>query len=336
MAFGGNNCSGPIDVATALNAHGGATGRLDFESETFVASVAPTLDASFARLHGQDNQHIDAGAGLFIAGPSHTLRGEGFDASEDGTGRGTPIVPVYAILERAVCENPNAGPDGMGVGTDIAYTLEARTQVQAIAFDTTQITSKANRSNPKAGDPCHPLAAQAHAPCIAFDPRQSDVLVYGDMTGPLDTMQPGPAIAFSCKDHGADAADELAPTLRAMGHGESHANAGGQAAVAFDLRGREGGAQFEGPHDTANIRAANGGSSRSYVAESWAVRQLTPVECARLQGFPDHHSRIAWRGKPAEACPDGPQYKTYGNSMAVPVMRWLAERLQANMPEARP
>ena len=57
-------------------------------------------------------------------------------------------------------------------------------------------------------------------------------------------------------------------------------------AIAYDLRGRDGGAQFEGPHDTVSIRAANGGSSRSYIAAS-AVRRLTPRECERLQGFPD-------------------------------------------------
>lgn len=312
---------------------------------------------------------------------AHTLRGEGFDASEDGTGRGTPIVPVYAIQERAVSENPNAGPDGMGVGKDVAYTLEARTQVQAIAFDTTQITSKANRSNPKAGDPCHPLAAAAHPPALAY--RTSGNCGAWETGDRVDALTTGTdpnshIIAFSCKDHGADAADDLAPTLRAMGHSASHANAGGQVAVAYgitadaldrqgegaggtsgersglgitaemsptlrakrpnavayDLRGREGGAQFEGPHETANIRAADGGSSRSYVAETWAVRRLTEDECARLQGFPDGHSRIPWRGRPAEECPAGPQYKTYGNSMAVNVMRWLGERLTANMPEA--
>jgi len=56
-------------------------------------------------------------------------------------------------------------------------------------FDTTQITSAANRSNPQAGDPCHPLAAHAHAhaPAIAFDAHQSDVIQYGEKTGPLDT-----------------------------------------------------------------------------------------------------------------------------------------------------
>ena len=54
-----------------------------------------------------------------------------------------------------------------------------------------------------------------------------------------------------------------------------------------------------------------------------------PLECERLQGFPDGHTLIAWKGKPAEECPDGPRYKAIGNSMAVPVMRWLGERIEA-------
>ena len=58
-----------------------------------------------------------------------------------------------------------------------------------------------------------------------------------------------------------------------------------------------------------------------------AVRRLTPLECERLQGFPDNHTRIPYRGKPAEECPDGPRYKAIGNSMAVPVMRWIGERI---------
>ena len=58
-----------------------------------------------------------------------------------------------------------------------------------------------------------------------------------------------------------------------------------------------------------------------------AVRRLTPLECERLQGFPDHYTRIAWRGKSAENCPDAPRYRALGNSMAVPVMRWIGERI---------
>ena len=58
------------------------------------------------------------------------------------------------------------------------------------------------------------------------------------------------------------------------------------------------------------------------------VRRLTPVECERLQGFPDNHTQIPYRNKPAEQCPDGPRYAACGNSMAVPVMNWIGRRIQ--------
>jgi DNA (cytosine-5)-methyltransferase 1 len=63
------------------------------------------------------------------------------------------------------------------------------------------------------------------------------------------------------------------------------------------------------------------------VATTMAVRRLTPTECERLQGFPDNWSQIPWKGKPADQCPDGPRYKCAGNSMAVPVMRWIGEQI---------
>ncbi len=63
------------------------------------------------------------------------------------------------------------------------------------------------------------------------------------------------------------------------------------------------------------------------VAVASAVRRLTPVECERLQGFPDNYTRIPWRGRPAEQCPDGPRYKALGNSMARPCMLWLGQRI---------
>lgn len=58
------------------------------------------------------------------------------------------------------------------------------------------------------------------------------------------------------------------------------------------------------------------------------VRRLTPLECERLQGFPDNHTLIPYRNKPAEKCPDTPRYKAIGNSMAVPVVRWIGQRIQ--------
>lgn len=77
-----------------------------------------------------------------------------------------------------------------------------------------------------------------------------------------------------------------------------------------------------GPIDL--LRAASGGSSRAYVV-AMAVRRLTPRECERLQGFPDDWTLVPYRGKPAA---DGPRYKALGNSMAVPCMRWIGERIQ--------
>ena len=96
--------------------------------------------------------------------------------------------------------------------------------------------------------------------------------------------------AFSCKDFGADAGP-VAPTLRSMNHAGSHQNGGGQAAMQFGMQ----------------------------------VRRLTPMECERLQGFRDGHTKVAHRGKPAA---DGPRYKALGNSMAVPVIRWIGRQLE--------
>lgn len=165
----------------------------------------------------------------------------------------------------------------------------------------------------------------------------------------------------------ADAMSDCSPTLRAGGHSKSHANAGVMPAVAFALRGRDGGAmpEIEGDGERVGaLRAASGGSSRDYVAAS-AVRRLTPRECERLQGFPDDYTLIPYGAKAKaeskdelaaffertgqylrETAPgrlefdreafeaawpriaaDGPRYKALGNSMAVPVMSWIGQRI---------
>ena len=71
-----------------------------------------------------------------------------------------------------------------------------------------------------------------------------------------------------------------------------------------------------------------GGGSETIIKERNRMRRLTPLECERLQGFPDNYTQIEWRGKPAEQCPDSLRYKAIGNSMAVPVMRWTGERIK--------
>ena len=69
-------------------------------------------------------------------------------------------------------------------------------------------------------------------------------------------------------------------------------------------------------------------ADKTMEANPMLVRRLTPLECERLRGFPDGHTLIGWKGRPAEECPDGPRCKAIGNSMAVPVMRWLGERIE--------
>jgi DNA (cytosine-5)-methyltransferase 1 len=82
---------------------------------------------------------------------------------------------------------------------------------------------------------------------------------------------------------------------------------------------------------TPSIQASppTDGMNQQYgVRNGMQVRRFTPVECERLQGFPDNFTRIPYRNKAADRCPDGPRYKALGNSMAVPVMRWIGERIQ--------
>lgn len=166
-------------------------GRQDYETETLLAQiheathdVAGTM-MSYAK-SGGDSNRIDNAAGGYMC-ITHALRGEGFDASEDGTGRGTPLVPV--------------------------------------AF-TTEQTPKHN----------------------------------------------------------------------------------GDCALTLTKQSPTGGGQIQS------------------VAVGSAVRRLTPRECERLQGFPDDYTLVPHRGNPMA---DGPRYKALGNSMAVPVMRWIGERIAA-------
>ena len=144
---------------------------------------------------------------------THTLRGEGFDASEDGTGRGTPLVPV--------------------------------------AFRPTQDPIHS-------ADVCHSLGANDNATAAV-----------------------------------------LAPTLTAS-------NDPSRSPQSSEV--------------TKQVEAV--------LSAAMQVRRLTPVECERLQGFPDNYTAIPWRKKPSDQCPDGPRYKALGNSWAVPVVRWIGARIQ--------
>ena len=148
-------------------------------------------------------------------------------------------------------------------------------------------------------------------------------------TGKADPIQDGMPLIPCC------ATGDVFHTLRADGFDASEDGTGrGAGAIAVALRGREGGAT-EGIGDDAafTLRASTGGGDKPHALVGMQVRRLTPDECAILQGFPKGHTRITWRNKPAEECPDGPQYKGYGNSMCVAVMQWIGARIAKKLEE---
>jgi DNA (cytosine-5)-methyltransferase 1 len=256
QAFGGGQNCAETDVSTALSAHPGGS-RLDFQTETFVA---------------------------------HTLRGEGFDAGEDGTGRGTPLVPV-AMRESG---------QGYWMQDEIAGTLRAE-------------------GEDRPSRPSHVIGVPV--PMINMQGSKGNAVAQAD----------GPSFTLNAM-HGHDVHAVLAPTLRAMNHADSHANGGGQMAVAWSIMPQNSGRDYKArPVDVLQpLMAAgpqHGNQGGDIIQTAMQVRRLTPVECERLQGFPDGYTAIPWRGKPASECPDGPRYKALGNSWAVPVVRWIGRRI---------
>ncbi|RUT67453.1 hypothetical protein CKG00_10810 [Morganella morganii] len=199
------------------------------------------------------------------------------------------------------------------------------------------------------GFPVEPLSVSDDKPeqkntCISFaENSQGEIRLQGgdgQIVGPLSTGggKPGqgyPAIAFSYKDYGADATENLSPTLRAGNSSNSNQNSGQPPAIALagNTIGRapQNGGNGTG-YDESGVSYTLTKSDIHGVSVSNSVRRLTPIECERLQGFPDNHTRISWRGKEAADCPDGPRYRAIGNSMAVPVMRWIGERILAALP----
>lgn len=223
----GQDCLIP-EVAKPLGAHALSKGRgTDLDNTTYIP-IAGAVSSKWSK--GTGGPAADECYNLV----AHTLRGEGCDASEDRTGRGTPIIP----------------------------------------FDTTQITSKGNVSNPKPGDPCHPLAAGAHPPCIA-------------------SCEPIPIQEIGKRQSGT--------AMNGVGHGEPG-----------------------DPMFTLQATAVHG------IQQPTGVRRLTPLECERLQGYPDEHTLNAISektGKPYQQ-KDTARYKQCGNGVTATVAEWIGRRIE--------
>jgi DNA (cytosine-5)-methyltransferase 1 len=136
--------------------------------------------------------------------------------------------------------------------------------------------------------------------------------------------------AQNSANQGLSASTDVSPTL----------DTSKTPGVAFQQNTRDEVRYINGDGKIVGALAANSGAKQTnYLQQNMKVRRLTPIECERLQGFPDNYTRIPYRNKEASDCPDGPRYKAMGNSMAVPVMRWIGERINLinnlNVPDTR-
>lgn len=203
----------------------------------------------------------------------------------------------------------------------------------AMAFDTTQITSKENRSQIEFGKPCHTLNANAHAPCVALDMTHAcDVIRECGEQVPALQARMGTGgnqvpltygIGNGQANEASIMAEEVSQTLNTMHDA--------QAVMCDDVR-----------HALrAKANCAYREDAETYPVQNMVVRRLTPLECERLQGFPDGWTDIGdWvktdkrrREIKVKGSADSPRYKALGNSIALPFWDWMLRRMARYLPE---
>ena len=157
----------------------------------------------------------------------------------------------------------------------------------------------------------------------------------GGNFGELDNYIPVSTITLSSGQANAEINEELSPTLNCNRDGSPIAFNMSQAVAIKTCNTKQNG-RFHNDKvaftlDRAQVQAVGHTVQAAHshaVATNMQVRRLTPIECERLQGFPDDFTKIPWRNKQPSDCPDGPRYKALGNSFAVPVISWLGKRIE--------
>ena len=272
-----------------------------------------------ATQQGGAELRVDDRAPTLTAGDRHgVMCMTPWDAQSQRVYDGDGISPTLSSRENSglnreavLCAGFKAGQGaqagGIGYGEEVSPTLAAApsgtNQTPAVmAFDTTQITSKENGSQPEFGKPCHTLNANAHVPCVALD-----------MTHACDVIR-------EC--------GEQVPTLQArMGTG------GNQVPLTYQMNGF---GDYRVGEVASSCKQRDFKDSTDLAIANVVVRRMTPMECERLQGFPDHWTDIGeWidgkgkRHKPS----DSPRYKALGNSIALPFWDWMLRRMARYLPE---
>ena len=305
---------------------------------------------------GESRNHDGSGNGLGIGkegDPSPTLTAGDrhgvmcmtpWDAQSQRVYDGNGVSPTLSSRENSglnreavLCAGFKAGQGaqagGIGYSEEVSPTLAAApsgtNQTPAVmAFDTTQITSKENGSRPGFGKPCHTLNANAHVPCVALD-----------MTHACDVIrecgEQVPALQARMGTGG-----NQVPLTYGIGNGQAHEGAAMTEEVSQTLNTMHDAQAVMCP-DTAHALRAKANcayreDAETYPVQNMVVRRLTPMECERLQGFPDHWTDIGeWideKGKKHKDA-DSPRYKALGNSIALPFWDWMLRRMAQYLPE---
>ena len=315
-------------LAPTLPSRRSAGGGLGTDFDCDGGLVAHTLRGRHSSSHREDSE-------TYVA---HTLRGETFDASEDGTGRGIPLVPevAWALQERdakgadsntkeghlipcysintqiAMRHNKLGERTGLGISEDQQSPTIGANHHHAVAIpiqdkatrwkgggDTRNDDGAANGLGiGEDGDPYPTLGATDIHAVACFDER--NITSKANQTkvefgAPANTMHEKP---FSVVQQVASFKPGQSADSRSIGYEENLA---------------------------PSLEAGGGGNNQPAIMAGMAVRRLMPIECERLQGFKDNYTLVKF-GKKMMA--DGPRYKMLGNSMAVPVMHWIGQRIQ--------
>ena len=324
----GGGCDGGGKGALVQTEKSGTLGTGN--DQTIFAPIPINDKATRWQGGGESRNHDGSGNGLGIGkegDPSPTLTAGDrhgvmcmtpWDAQSQRVYDGNGVSPTLSSRENSglnreavLCAGFKAGQGaqegGIGYSEEVAPTLAAApsgtNQTPAVmAFDTTQITSKENGSQPEFGKPCHTLNANAHVPCVALD-----------MAHACDVIR-------EC--------GEQVPALQArMG------TCGNQVPLTYQMNGF---GDYRAAEVASSCKQRDFKDSTDLAITHMVVRRLTPMECERLQGFPDHWTDIGeWtdeKGKKHKDA-DSPRYKALGNSIALPFWDWMLRRMARYLPE---
>lgn len=247
---------------------------------------------------------------------------------------------MYCLQGNGIDRADTAGCNGKGWRENQSYTLNTIDRPAVMVFDRAQITSPDNRSTVEPDKPCPALHTFGEVPavCYGISSYDSNAMrssnphsgVYeADTSRTLDVSGGNPA----CNQGGiciVSVSDEISPALKAKANDPYRADMAAYVAAVDCRNGTENG------EVNGTLQAkSNGGVSynlQNVVRTDCAVRRLTPLECERLQGYPDGWTDIGdWtdnKGK-ARKTSDAARYKALGNSIALPPWRWVLKRISA-------